>query len=704
MKDEKELEVEIKKILDKDKQSHSLDEIQKKLNILGEIKKMALEDALNDLNESGYLLKDEKHGCYKRLTNDQGLAFGTIDINRNGNGHVHTNDGYTIFIPSLKLNGALDGDSVIVANIIPGRKDTYEGEIQKIVKRKNGKALFQIVKTGDAVSFIPYNNNYNVNIELNKNDLKKLVDGDIIEVLVPEEQNDGIYFACLNKVVGNIADADVDLKALAAEFQIDATFTEEELDQANSLPTSVLEEDKVGRRDLTNLPFVTIDCDNTKDRDDSVYVEKLDSGNYKLYVSIASVNHYIKRDTPLFEGIKRRCTSHYPNNMVIPMLPHVISNGICSLNEGVDRLTKTCEMEIDETGQVVDYDIYNSVIKSRKAMRYSDVNKIFAGEKVSGYEEFEDNLSIMKELSSILTDAGKKREYLEFVVPEIQVSKGKDENEFYLNEQKEAEKLIENFMVITNSTVAGHYSWIPFIYRVHEAPDEDVVKSVIKKMNLCGYKVVMDGRITRGSLNALLKKFKTKEECQIFHQMLLKAMAKAKYSIHNGGHYALRIEDYCHFTSPIRRSADFMIHTAIDDLEENNYDMKYVDLLEKELQEVSENATKEEINDFKFEDEARKMAMAENMEHHIGEEYEGVITEIYPHGAFIRTSNLIEGKVSLNDIGGENDKYRYDQERYAIISKKAHQSYHVGDKVLVEAISASKHNRTVNFRLERKKA
>ena len=702
MKSEEELKNEIKKIFDQDKKNHNLSELQNELNIFGEIRRMALEDALNDLIEEGYLING-KQGNLKRLTNDIGLAFGTIEINKNGNGHVHTNDGYTIFIPSLKLNGALEGDSVIVSNITPGRKDSYEGEIDKVVKRNVGKAIFQVVKVGEAVSFIPYNNSYNVNIELNKNDLKRLVDGDIIEVLVPVEQTDGIYFSCLNKVIGNVMDADADLKALAAEFQIEPSFSKEEMDQAYSIPTSVGKEDKLGRRDLTNLPFVTIDCDDTKDRDDSVYVEKLENGNYKLYVSIASVNHYIKRGTPLFEGIKRRSTSHYPNGMVFPMLPHIISNGICSLNEKEDRLTKTVEMEIDCNGNVVDYDIYNSVINSRKAMRYSDVNKIFAGQKVSGYEEFEDSLFTMKELSSILTSASKKREYLEFDVPEIQVSKENGENVFYLNEQKEAEKLIENFMVMANSTVAGHYSWIPFIYRVHEAPDEEVVKSVIKKMNLCGYRIVMDGRITRGSLNALLKKFKTKEECQIFHKMLLRAMAKAKYSTDNQGHYALRIEDYCHFTSPIRRAPDFMIHTAIDDLEENNYDIEYVNLLEQELKEVSQSASKEEINDFKFEEEAKKMAMAENMEHHIGEEYEGIITDIYPHGLFVRTTDLIEGKVSLQDIGKEDEKYLYDNDRFVVSCKKTRQTFHVGDKVLVEAIAASKHNRTINFKLERKK-
>ena len=695
--------LELRKIFNFNKKFYSKDELQKKLNVHGEEALDAFIASLNILIENGEVYHDPRRG-YRVFSNDMGVAFGTIEINKNGNGYVHTNDGYIIFIESYNLNGSLNKDKVIVENITKRHNDEFEGVIKQVIKRNTGKAIFEVVKVQDKVSFIPYNNSYNLNITLSKSDLKDLVDGDIIEVEVPIEKEMSTYLASVCRVIGNKDDADVDIKALAAEFCIDASFTKAELEQASKIPNTVTEEDMVGRKDLTDLPFVTIDCDNTKDRDDSVYVEKLDNGNYKLYVSIASVNHYIKRGTPLFDGIKRRCTSHYPNNMVIPMLPHKISNGICSLNEGEIRLTKTCEMEIDALGNVVDYDIYNSIIKSRKAMSYSDVNKIFSGEIVNGYEPFVDDLLLMRELNNILTTASKKREYLEFIVPEIEVSKENGENVFYLNEQKEAEKLIENFMVTTNSTVASHYSWIPFIYRIHEAPNEEIVKNVIKKMNLCGYRIVMDGKITRGSINALLKKFKTKEECQIFHQMLLKAMAKARYSTDNQGHYALRIQDYCHFTSPIRRAADFMIHTAIDELEENNYDMEYVELLERELQEVSENASKEEVNDFNFEREARKMAMAENMEHHLNEEYDATIIELYPYGCFVRTSDLIEGKVSLDDIGTKDEKYNYDADRYVITCKKTHNYYHVGDKVLVEAIAASKQNRTISFKLERKKA
>ncbi len=691
------------KIFNSSKNFYQFRELQKKLNIHGEEQLEQLINALNKLVEEGFVYFDIKKG-YRVFTNDLGLAFGTIEINKNGSGFVHTKDGYTIFIDSFNLDGALNGDSVIVEEITKSKNFRYyEGKIKEIVKRKTGKALFEIVKKGDSISFIPYNKSYNVNIILNRNDLSKLVDGDIIEVQISLDRDDYTYYATLNKIIGNIADATTDLKALAAEFSIDTSFTEEELEEASKIPTSITDQDKKDRIDLTDLDFVTIDCDNTKDRDDAVYVKKLPNGNYKLYVSIASVNHYIKRGSALYEGIKRRCTSHYPNNTVIPMLPHKISNGICSLNEGEERLTKTCEMEIDPLGNVVNYDIYNSVIKNRKAMRYSDVNKIINGEEVAGYEEFIPLIKMMQELNAILERAKQEREYLAFDIPEIEVRKENDEIVFSLNEQREAEKLIENFMVMTNTTVASHYSWMPLIYRVHEGPNEDMVKSVIQKMNLSGFKITVPGKITRGSLQNLLKKFTTKEECQIFHQMLLRAMAKAKYSTNNYGHYALRLDDYTHFTSPIRRASDFMVHTAIDDLEEHNYDMDYVSLIETELNEVSINASKEEVNDFKFEDEARKMAMAEYMERHIGEGYEGIITEILPSGAFIRTTNLVEGKASLDHIGDGTTKYRFDYDCYAISSKKSAEVYHVGDRVFVETIGASKQNRTVDFKLARKK-
>ena len=691
---------ELKKLFNFSKQYYSKSELQKKLKIQGEKGLYELEAALSELVEEGYIFFDSKKG-YRIFSNDLGMAYGIIEINKNGNGFVHTKDGYIIFISLSDLNGALNGDAVIVYGISNGRKNEFVGKIKQVVKRKKGTAFFRVDVVDDEIFLIPYNNNYNIDIVLDKNDLRKLVKGDIIKVSISINESGDAYSAHLEKVLGNVDDENIDLKVLAESFSISTSFSDEELKEAELLPDKVREEDKIGRRDLTHLDFVTIDCDNTKDRDDAVFVEKLPNGNYRLYVSIASVNHYVKRGSALYEGIKTRCTSHYPNDMVFPMLPPKISNGICSLNEGEERLTKTCEMEIDSLGNVVNYDIYNSVIRSRKGMKYGEVNRIINGESLDDYAEFVELINLMQELNIILESAKENREYLEFNIPNIEVSKENNEFAFSLREQKDAEKLIENFMVTTNAVIASHYSWMPFIYRIHESPSEAIIKSVIQKMNLCGFSVKLDGRITRGSINALLKKFTTKEECQIFHKMLLKSMAKAKYSTSNVGHYALKLDFYTHFTSPIRRVSDFMIHTAIDELAEHHYDAAYAEALEAELAEISVAASREEVNDFNFEEEARKMAMAEYMEGHIGGYYEGMITELYPNGIFVRTNGLIEGKVSLNDIGNAEDRYHYDSDHYVVLSKRTKQAYHVGDKVLVKTIAASKCNRTINFRLEK---
>lgn len=386
------------------------------------------------------------------------------------------------------------------------------------------------------------------------------------------------------------------------------------------------------------------------------------------------------------------------------MLPHVISNGICSLHEGVDRLTKTCEMEIDNNGNIVNSKVYNSVINSKKAMKYSLVNSLINGENVPEYEAYKNDLLEMYNLSLILTKCAEKRKYLNFNIPEIQVNKENNELKFSLSSQGNAEKLIENFMVITDNVVAKEYGWLPFIFRTHDLPKKELVEKVIQKINCAGLHINISSNIDAIQIKKILNILDSKEEYKVFNQILLRSMQKAKYSTNNIGHFALQLDDYCHFTSPIRRAADFMVHTIIDEAEKNQYDGKFLDLLEKDLYEVAASASREEIKDKLFEDEARKMAMAEYMQDHIGEDFIAIITEVYPHGAFIRTSDFIEGKVALDDFDKENTKvkYKYVPDIDAIIGTNNH-IYHIGDYVDVKSLSASKENRIVNFGIQRKR-
>lgn len=697
---------ELKKLLlelFESKKYYTENDLRKKLKIKGEEQTNIFNNALNELIEDGSLFFDEKEG-YTLMSNKYNLAYGTLEINKQGNGFVHTKDNHTIFISSNELNGALNKDKVIVSDIDLGRKTEYVGSIFRIVKRNNGKAFFEVIKNNNTFTFVPYNYNYNINIDINKNDKRKLVDGDIIEVKIGKDQIDKTFNADLIDIVGHVNDPDLDLKVLAKELSIEIDFSLEELEEAKNIKTEVTDEDKVGRIDLTHLNFITIDCDNTKDKDDAVYLEKLKNGNYKLYTSISSVNYYIKRGTKLFDCVKRRSTSHYPNDTCIPMLPHSISNGICSLNENEERLTKTCEMEIDKNGKVIDYQIYNSVIKSKKSMCYSKVNKVLSGIIVPEYNEYKDMLINMYHLSKILNDANEKRNYLNFNILQTEVLNEDGVNKFVKQPRGNAEKLIENFMVITNVTIGNHYSWMPFIYRIHEKPNERIFLNVIKKMNSVGFKINENMKISNGTVKNLLNKFNKKEECEIFNEILLRAMKKAKYSTDDIGHFALNFKYYCHFTSPIRRSADFMIHSIIDEMENGYYNENNIKELEEELSDVCKHASSEEVNDMIFEEEAKKMAMAIYMENHLNEEFNATITEVYPHGLFVRTDELIEGKIKLDDIYDDKYKYRYNKDSNCISSSKQSDIFKIGDKVLVKSLTASKENRTINFSIEKKKS
>lgn len=697
-----ELKLMIKDFFIQTKKFYTKESLRKSFKIKGEKQTNIFNDALNELVNDGCLFFDDKKG-YRYFSNDLGIAFGEIEINKSGNGFVHTKDGYTIFIDHSDLNGALNGDKVIVKDITFGRRKDFKGEIDKIVKRKDGKVIFEVIGNGYKSTLIPYDKNINLNININKNELKDLLNEELVMVNVSTISNNGVYDAEIDHSIGFISDPNIDIKLIALKYNIPIDFSKEALDEVKKLPKEVTENDLVDRTDLRRKNIVTIDCDETKDRDDAVYVEKLDNGYYKLIVSIAAVNYYVKPNSNLFNEAIERSTSHYPNNTCIPMFPKMLSNGICSLNENVDRLTKTCEMIIDSKGEVIDYRIYNSVINSRKAMKYSEVNQVLDGINVKGYEPFIEDLQIMEELSEILESARNSRNYIDFDIPDIEIKQ--DENgkayDFEAKRQGKAEKIIENFMLITNTTIAENYSWLPFIYRVHEAPNEDTVKKVIELLTYSNFNIPKIYRINEMTIKRIIDKTKNVDNMNIIKTALLKSMKTARYDVDNKGHFALQLNTYCHFTSPIRRISDFIIHTLIDELDSIEYSEDSFLMLEKKLRTISESASKAERIDKLVEDEARLMSMAEYMEEHVGEVFDAYITEIYPHGMFAKTENLISGKIRLEDIG---DKYRYDADKHAIVSKKNKKEYRIGDKILILVKSASKENRTIDFKIAKQKS
>ena len=690
----------LEKYFSKDTKYHNFDTLKKDLKIKGENSLELLKAALKQLEIDGVIFFDKKYG-YRKFPSKSGFAFGEIEITKYGVGYVHTSDGYTIMVENGDLGGALNNDTVIVTNIFNKGKDFYHGEVYKIVKRNNGNIIFEVIRNGFYVSLVPYNKYESINIEIDKNELKDLIDGELVLVKVGCKSINGAFEATIDKVIGYKDDPNIDIKLIFEKFNIPVDFSDEVINEAKKIPQIVSDEDIKNRVDLRKENVFTIDCDNTKDRDDAVSIMKLQNGNYLLKVSIAHVSHYINKDSKLFLEAKNRCSSHYPGNTCVPMFPHILSNGICSLNQNVDRLTRTVEMEIDNLGNVINYDIYNSVINSKMAMSYSNVNKVLNGEYLSAYEPYRDDLMLMKELNQILEDARNRRNYINFNTSEVQVIEHENYYEFKPNNLGLAGQIIENFMLVANTTVYNHYSWFTLCYRIHESPSEERVKEVLDILRESNIRIPKINNIDSKSLKTLIDELGDNETSLIVRELLLKSMKKARYDINNIGHFALQYDTYGHFTSPIRRIVDLVTHMTIDNIDNFDYSEDSIKQLENNLKEICDKSNNIELVDREIEEEVLDMLMAEHMENHVGEEYEANIIDIGNTYILVRTSDLIKGKINLSDL--PEDYYYYDYDKKAIVGKNTKKKYQIGNKLRVIVKEASKKTRIINFEIPKVK-
>ena len=479
------------------------------------------------------------------------------------------------------------------------------------------------------------------------------------------------------RVIGHKNDPGVDILSIVYKYGINDKFPDEVLEELKDIPDSVLQDDYKNRRDLRNEVIFTIDGKDTKDIDDAISIKKK-GDNYILGVHIADVSYYVKEGSKLYEEAYNRATSIYLVDRVIPMLPHKLSNGICSLNPNVDRLAISCVMEINNKGKVVSHEIFESVINSKKQMNYDSVNKILKENVVEdGYEEFVDDLKLMNELAHILRKEKINRGYLEFDSPEpkIIVDDKSKPIEIIPRVQDEAENLIEDFMIVANETVASHifYMKLPFIYRIHEIPEEEKIKEFLEMISMLGYNVKGNRHFENSkSLQMILEQLKDKSEFPIFSSMLLRCMKKAIYKEENLGHYGLGSKCYTHFTSPIRRFPDTTVHNLLrkyifnepDDKELN----KLIDYWNYNLPSLCEHVSERERNSIDCERDVESMKMAEYMESHIGEKYDGIIDSIMNFGMFIQLSNLVEGLVHISEIKG--DYYIFDEKTKRYLKDK----------------------------------
>lgn len=697
------LEEKILEILKEENKALDVFELESALGL--EKKELTnLMKALNKLEEELKVYRTKKNN-YMLFTNSN-LKLGKLIMTTKGYGFVDVGTNEDIFIPADSINHAIHNDTVVVEITSKGIEKP-EGRIVKIVDRNLNNMVGEIYfKKGK-----PYidldDKKTKIEVAIDPKKTKGAMPGHKVIVKITNKQQNNNYKGEVIKILGHKNDPGVDILSITAKYEINDVFPEEVMDQADKLPSEVLESEKTKNRvDLTAEEIFTIDGDDTKDIDDAISYKKLKNGNHELGVHIADVSHYVTENSPLDKEAYERGTSVYLADRVIPMLPHKLSNGICSLNPEVERLATSCVMEINEKGEVVNYNIFKSIIKSRKQMTYKKVNKILEENTIpEGYEPYAETLKQMGELAKILRKYKIDRGYIDFEIDESKIivdEKGKA-IDVKLRERGTGEKLIEDFMIAANETVATHiyYMELPFVYRVHGEPSEDKINNFLKFISILGYKVQGNIKeITPKNMQLMLEQLKDKEEYTIISSILLRSMQKAVYDKTNIGHFGLASKCYTHFTSPIRRYPDLIVHRLLNEyIFENNINEETVNKYDYKLIDITKHSSERERASVECEREVDDMKKAEYMQDHIGEEYEGIISSVMPFGMFVELPNLIEGLVHIDDL--EGDRYMFNEETFSITGSKDKRGYRLGDKVKVIVKAANKEAKTIDFTIKK---
>ncbi len=678
-------------------------------------------ESVNDLKE---LLKtlnllEEKAQVYHTkkdrymLFADSNSRVGILQVTSKGVGFVKLETGEEIKVFEENLNGAINKDKVIV-NIDDNKSIPMTGSVVKIVERVTNNIVGTIYMRKNRIYVKPDDKKINLILLVEKNYHNNLVEGHKVLVKLLNRTSSNEYNCQIIKVLGHINDPGVDILSIMAKYDIEDAFSAESMKQVENEIPSIVSEDEIKKRlsktgkDLRDEVIFTIDGDDTKDIDDAISIEKLENGNYKLGVHIADVSYYVKENSPLDKEALDRGTSVYLADRVTPMLPHELSNGICSLNPNVDRFAISCIMQIDTNGDVIDYEIFDSVIKSRIQMTYKKVNKVIEENIVpEGYEEFADKLRLMKELADILRANKIRKGYIDFDIdePKVIVDENGEAIDVVLRERGAGEKLIEDFMIAANETIASHFYNMdyPLVYRVHGEPSEEKMTTFMHLVSIMGYKVNVNlNKITPKTIQEILNQLKDKKEYYILSSQMLRSMQKAVYDTKNIGHFGLASKMYCHFTSPIRRYPDLSVHRSIRKfLLSDDMSLESIRAWESKLPLIAEHSSLKERASIDCEREVDDMKMAEYMEKHIGEEFHGIITGVMSFGFFVQLPNMIEGLVHVEELKG--DFYMYDESTFSLTSPKNKRGFRLGDEVDVVVKAASKENHTVDFTLKSNK-
>ena len=689
----------ILEILKEEERAYSIEELEEILGIRSAEELKTLLACLRDLENSLKVYHTNK-GNYM-LFNNSHLRVGRLIGNKKGFGFVDIEGDEDVFIPPTCMNGAIHGDQVIV-EITSKKGLDLEGRIVKVLDRKLHQIVGEFYYKGGLGHIDPDDKKISIHIDIEQSKTMGAMNGHKVIVRLIGKGEKGNYKGEVIKILGHKNDPGVDILSIVSKYEINDVFSDEVMEAVEQLPLEVTEEEYIGRRDLRNKTIFTIDGDDAKDLDDAVSIDKLENGHYLLGVHIADVSHYVKENGEIDKEAYERGTSVYLADRVIPMLPHKLSNGICSLNGGVDRLTMSCDMEIDEKGNIVDYDIYESVINSKKRMTYRAVNDILEKNIVEpGYEPFVDDLKEMEVLAHILRKNKERRGYIDFDIDEakIIVNDNGEAIDVKLRERGTGEKLIEDFMIAANETVATHiyYMELPFIYRIHGKPNEEKIESFSQFLKTLGISIQYNkNEITPKDMQRVLDSLKENKLFHLLSSLLLRSMQKAVYDKNNIGHFGLASKCYTHFTSPIRRYPDQTVHRLLRTyLFQKKLDPETIRYWDLKLISIAEHSSEKERNAISCEREVDDMKKAEYMMKQIGEEYEGMITSVLNFGMFVELDNLIEGLISNDDMRG--DTYYYDESTFSYVGKNSNKRYRLGDRVKVTVLNASKENKTVDF-------
>ena len=645
-------------------------------------------------------------GKYEKFY-DKRQKIGTLLSNPKGYGFVKVEgEEEDYYVSKDNINGAIDGDTVII-NII--NEEKKEAAIKDVTSRNLKDLLVGEFYVKDGKNFIDLEDDkLNIVVEIANDKTKGAVTGHKVVIKLENNiSNTNYYHGEVVRILGHKDDAGVDILTIAAKYEIYDVFPDEVLTELENIPTEVKKEELVDRRDLREEMIFTIDGDDTKDIDDAISIKKLDNGNYELGVHIADVSYYVKEKSPLYEEAYIRGTSNYLADKVIPMLPHELSNGICSLNPNVDRLSMSCVMEIDNDGNIVSSEIFESVIRSKKQMTYKNVNKIIEENVVpDGYEEFTNTLKLMHDLAKILRKNKTNKGYIDFDTdePKIIVDESGKAIDIVKRERGEGEKLIEDFMIAANEAVATTISYmdLPFIYRVHGVPDEEKLRRFLSFLAILGYKVDANlNKITSKTVQSILNQLRDKEEYPILSSMLLRSMQKAVYDVNNIGHFGLGSKCYTHFTSPIRRFPDLNVHRLLRTyLFKHSINNDTITYFNNTLPDITKRSSERERAAVDCERDVTDMKMAEYMESHIGEEYKGIINTVTNYGMYVELDNMVEGLIHIDDL--TDDYYFYQENTFSLVGKSSKKRYTLGMKVDIIVDSVDKDKGLINFKLAKK--